>query len=94
MLNDQLQVNVFKNVRLFFRKSLVFYEAFMSTACFLSLGGLCLWHARLIHNGQTSIEAHINKSEAKRMAEMGKIYKNPYDFGPRYNWHLFLGIEY
>jgi len=81
-----------QNIGVFPRKSLVFYEAFMSTACFLSLGGLCLWHARLIHNGQTSIEAHINKSEAKRMAEMGKIYKNPYDFGPRYNWHLFLGL--
>ena len=80
-----------QNFGVFTRRSLVFYEAFMSSACFVSLGGLCLWHARLINAGQTSIEAHINRSEAKRMAELGKIYKNPYNFGSLYNWYLFLG---
>jgi len=81
-----------QNFGVFTRRSLVFYEAFMSSACFVSLGGLCLWHARLINAGQTSIEAHINRSEAKRMAELGKIYKNPYNFGSLYNWYLFLGL--
>ena len=80
-----------QNIGVFTRRSLVFYEAFMSTACFLSLGGLCLWHARLIHAGQTSIEAHINRSEQKRLAELGKVYLNPYNFGPLHNWYLFLG---
>ena len=80
-----------QNIGVFTRRSLVFYEAFMSSACFLSLGGLCLWHARLISAGQTSIEAHINRSEEKRLAELGKIYRNPYNFGARHNWYLFLG---
>ena len=81
-----------QNLGIFSRRSLVFYEAFMSTACFLSLGGLCLWHARLIHAGQTSIEAHINRSETRRLAQLGKIYSNPYNFGPVHNWYLFLGM--
>eukprot|EP00092_Neocalanus_flemingeri_P005893 GFUD01006342.1.p1 GENE.GFUD01006342.1~~GFUD01006342.1.p1 ORF type:complete len:351 (-),score=52.97 GFUD01006342.1:69-1121(-) len=76
----------------FSRRSLVFYETFMTSACFVTLGALTLWHARLIHAGQTSIEAHINRSETKRMAELGKVYKNPYDFGPWFNWYLFLGL--
>lgn len=63
-----------------FTKSLVFYEAFMSTTCFLSLGGLCLWHARLISAGQTSIEAHINK-RGQGLAQLGRLYRNPYNFG-------------
>ena len=79
------------NIGVFTRKSLVFYEAFMSTACFLSLGGLCLWHARLISAGQTSIEAHINRSEDRRLAQLGRRYRNPYNFGTLHNWHLFLG---
>ena len=97
-----------QNLGVFSRRSLVFFEAFMSSACFLALGGLCLWHARLINAGQTSIEvaahrhdevlrslfslqAHINKSEEKRLADLGKQYRNPYNFGPLHNWYLFLG---
>ena len=82
------------NIGVFSRKSLVFYEAFMSTACFLSLGGLCLWHARLISAGQTSIEAHINRSEERRLAQLGRIYHNPYNFGTLHNWYLFLGESF
>ena len=37
-------------------------------------------------------QAHINNSETKRLAEIGKSYKNPYDFGCWYNWYLFLGM--
>lgn len=75
----------------FTRRSLVFYEAFMTSATFVALGGLAAWHARLITAGQTSIEAHINRSETKRLAEQGKLYRNPYNFGPLHNWFLFLG---
>ena len=82
------------NIGVFSRKSLVFYEAFMSSACFLSLGGLCLWHARLISAGQTSIEAHINRSEERRLAQLGRIYHNPYNFGTLHNWYLFLGESF
>ena len=36
-------------------------------------------------------QAHINKSERKRLAELGKVFVNPYDFGAWHNWNLFLG---
>ena len=45
-----------ENLGVFTRRSLVFYETFMTSACFVTLGALTLWHARLIHAGQTSIE--------------------------------------
>ena len=75
------------------RRSIITYEAFITTGCFLVLGGLCIWHGRLISRGETSIEAHINQSERKRLKQLGgKPYRNPYDFGPWYNWCLFLGM--
>ncbi len=77
---------------LFSRRNLIFYEAFVVTGTFVILGGLTLWHAALISRGETSIEAHINKSEVKRFKTMGKRYKNPYDFSPWHNWCLFLGM--
>ena len=44
--------------------------------------------------GETSIEAHINKSERKRYRDegLGQDYVNPYDFGQWRNWCLFLGM--
>ena len=54
---------------IFSRHSLVMYETFVTTGCFLVLGGLCIWHARLISRGETSIEGHINRSERKRHKE-------------------------
>jgi len=74
------------------RRTMIFYESFFTTSCFLCLGALLLWHAKLIHRGQTSVEAHINASETKRLAELGKVYVNPYNFGPWHNWYLFLGL--
>lgn len=50
------------------------------------------WHALLITRGETSVEAYINKAMRIRYAEMKKLYKNPYDFGARKNWRMFLGI--
>jgi palmitoyltransferase len=76
----------------FNRRSLVFFETFITSGCFFCLGALTLWHAKLIHAGQTSIEAHINRAETKRLAELGKVYRNPYNFSPFYNWCLFLGL--
>ena len=77
---------------IFSRHSLIIYETFLTTGCFLFLGGLSLWHAKLITRGETSIEALINKSEEKRFRKLGKVYKNPYDFSPWHNWCLFLGM--
>ena len=39
-----------------------------------------------------SVQAHINRSETRRLAELGRVYRNPYNFGPRHNWYLFLGL--
>ena len=33
-----------------------------------------------------------NQGETKRLKKLGKVYRNPYDFGPWYNWCLFLGL--
>ena len=42
-------------------RSLVLFQALVTSGCFLVLGGLALWHAKLISRGETSIEAHINR---------------------------------
>ena len=36
-------------------RNMIFYEAFVITGTFFMLGGLMLWHAKLIHQGETSI---------------------------------------
>lgn len=51
-----------------------------------------MWHAKLIYRGETSIEAHINSKETKRLAKRGKTFQNQYDFGPKKNFQLFLGL--
>jgi len=74
------------------RRSLILFQALVTTGCFVVLGGLTVWHAKLISKGETSIEAHINRSETRRLRLQGKTYKNPYDFSPWHNWCLFLGM--
>jgi hypothetical protein len=39
----------------------------------LLLGGLTAWHAKLISKGETSIEAHINRNETKRLKALGQV---------------------
>lgn len=51
-----------------------------------------MWHAKLIYRGETSIEAHINAKETKRLKTQGRTFRNPYDFGPKRNFQLFLGL--
>lgn len=58
----------------------------------IALGLLAAWHAKLIYRGETSIEAHINAKETKRLAAQDRIFQNPYDFGPKKNYQLFLGL--
>lgn len=62
------------------------------TAVVISLGLLTIWHGKLIYRGESSIEAHINASETKRLAAKGEKFKNPYDFGAKKNFQLFLGL--
>lgn len=65
---------------------------FLLVGVFVALGMLSAWHSRLIGQGETSIEANINKAETARLAELGRIYNNPYDFGTKKNWKIFLGL--
>lgn len=76
----------------FVRRYYITFTVFICIGIFFALGALTMWHARLITHGETSIEAHINKTEHIRLGKEGIIYKNPYDFGPRRNWRLFLGL--
>ncbi|XP_014235923.1 palmitoyltransferase ZDHHC16A [Trichogramma pretiosum] len=76
-----------------YRRKLITIAAFVSLATLGSLGPLTWWHARLISRGETSIEGRINETLKKSFQAEGKIYKNPYDFGKRENWMLFLGLK-
>ncbi|KAI5706179.1 hypothetical protein M8J76_005408 [Diaphorina citri] len=62
------------------------------TGVFVALGLLSIYHAKMISRGETSIEALINKLEAKKADSEGRIYANPYNFGRHTNWRLFLGL--
>ncbi|KAK7072849.1 Palmitoyltransferase zdhhc16 [Halocaridina rubra] len=70
----------------------IMYSGMLTTGVFFSLGGLALWHARLVSRGETSIEAHINKKETERLSKINQIYHNPYSFGTKENWRHFLGM--
>ncbi|XP_014369857.2 palmitoyltransferase ZDHHC16 [Papilio machaon] len=65
---------------------------FMAVTClsvFFALGTLVIWHGKNISRGETSIESHIN---AKLRKTPRNVYRNPYNFGRRKNWKLFLGL--
>ncbi|KAH0623833.1 hypothetical protein JD844_006987 [Phrynosoma platyrhinos] len=64
----------------------------ISSSVALALGALMLWHSVLITRGETSIERHINRKERKRL-QKGKVFRNPYNYGPLGNWKVFLGVE-
>ncbi|KAF4531438.1 hypothetical protein B566_EDAN004208 [Ephemera danica] len=73
-------------------RTCLIFTALVVVGVFVALGSLTIWHARLISRGETSIEAHINASEIKRLAAFGKVYENPYNFGRKINWKVFLGL--
>ncbi|KAJ8686787.1 hypothetical protein QAD02_022581 [Eretmocerus hayati] len=75
------------------RRKLIIFAAMLVVATFISLGALTWWHAGLISRGETSIEGRINSSLEKKFLKQGKKYKNPYDFGKKQNWKLFLGLQ-
>lgn len=70
------------------------YTGLLCLGVLLALGSLTIWHAKLIGRGETSIEAHINKAESVRYKKEGQVYRNPYNFGARNNWKLFLGLHH
>jgi palmitoyltransferase len=71
----------------------VLFEFFIGLAIVFGIGALMGWHALLITRGETSIEQHINREMAKKSLRDGHVYRNPYDFGPRQNWRIFLGLD-
>uniref|UniRef100_A0A1A8RJI3 Palmitoyltransferase n=2 Tax=Nothobranchius rachovii TaxID=451742 RepID=A0A1A8RJI3_9TELE len=73
-------------------KCIIFLWVLTSSVA-VALGGLTLWHARLINKGETSVERHINRKEAKRLKEMGKVFRSPYHRGRTNNWKLLFGVE-
>lgn len=74
------------------KRRLIVFAALICVATFAALGALTWWHAGLITRGETSIEARINSTETQKYKALGKMYENPYNFGPRENWKLFLGV--
>ncbi|XP_062319138.1 palmitoyltransferase ZDHHC16A isoform X4 [Osmerus eperlanus] len=75
-----------------FHKSIIYMWVLTSTVA-VALGGLTIWHAVLISRGETSIERHINSKETQRLAQRGRVYKNPFDYGRLNNWKVFFGVE-
>ncbi|KAM4525604.1 palmitoyltransferase ZDHHC16B isoform 1-T1 [Odontesthes bonariensis] len=65
----------------------------LTSSVAVALGGLTLWHAMLISRGETSVERHINRKEARRLRERGKVFRNPFHHGRIDNWQLMFGVE-
>ncbi|XP_048585103.1 palmitoyltransferase ZDHHC16 [Nematostella vectensis] len=81
----------YKNLLEFEHNSSVFVFMLCS-AVTLALGLLTLWHAKLIADGQTSIELYINRANQRAFRKKGLVYKNPYNYGAWDNWRLMLGL--
>ncbi|XP_061914103.1 palmitoyltransferase ZDHHC16A isoform X1 [Entelurus aequoreus] len=73
-------------------KSIIYMWVLTSTVA-VTLGALTTWHAFLISRGETSIEKYINHKEKSRLAKMGQVYKNPFNYGKLNNWKVFFGVE-
>lgn len=76
-----------------YRRKLIVLAALICVSTLAALGALTWWHAGLIARGETSIEGRINSTLEKKFKAQGKKYQNPYDFGPKENWRLFLGLK-
>ncbi|XP_068708962.1 palmitoyltransferase ZDHHC16-like [Montipora capricornis] len=70
----------------------ILFVFMLCSAVTISLGILTAWHFRLISSGETSIEWHINKEDAKKLRKQGLVFRNPYDYGILSNWRMLLGL--
>ncbi|XP_078357853.1 palmitoyltransferase ZDHHC16B-like isoform X2 [Oculina patagonica] len=70
----------------------VIYVVMLCSAVTLALGVLTGWHCKLISSGETSIEWHVNKEDAKKFKKQGLVFRNPYNFGIWNNWRIILGL--
>lgn len=76
-----------------YKRKLIILAALLCVGIFLALGGLTWWHVNLISRGETSVEGRINSTLRKKFKDQGKSYINPYNFGKKENWILFLGLR-
>ncbi|XP_023675970.1 palmitoyltransferase ZDHHC16B [Paramormyrops kingsleyae] len=75
-----------------FHKCMIYLWVLTSSVA-VALTGLTLWHAALITRGETSVERHINRKEARRLRDSGKVFRNPYNYGKVENWRIFFGVK-
>lgn len=76
-----------------FRFKSAMFISFVLVVLMISVLVLSLWHGKLITYGETSVEFLKNKYEMiKRQKEGGEMFKNPFDFGWKTNWRIFLGL--
>jgi len=75
------------------RHRFIVIEAIITILLFLLLGLLIRYHAKLITNGETCIERHENRKAREHYRNLNRHYRNPYDFGSRTNWRIFLGFD-
>ncbi|KAK7603810.1 hypothetical protein V9T40_003809 [Parthenolecanium corni] len=74
------------------RRRCVAFVGIICVGVLIAIGTLLYGHCKMISKGETSIEKHINNSERKKYKAKNEVYVNPYDFGRRKNWMIFLGI--
>lgn len=70
------------------KKKAVIFMAVTCVSVLFALGILSIMHGKNISRGETSVEAHINETFRKKQ----KRFQNPYNFGRKKNWKLFLGL--
>lgn len=75
-----------------FRHGCIVFECLSAGGVFAAVGGLMLWHVRLITKGETCVETYINAKERKRLQKKGHTFRSPFDNGWWNNWRLFLGF--
>ncbi|XP_032527029.2 palmitoyltransferase ZDHHC16 [Danaus plexippus] len=71
------------------KRKAVMFMAMICLSVLFALGALVVMHGKNISRGETSIEAHIN--DRLRRTHKNKFI-NPYNFGRKKNWKLFLGL--
>lgn len=71
------------------KRKAVIFMAITCVSVLFALGLLVVMHGKNISRGETSVESHIN--EKQRKIEKS-AFRNPYNFGRKKNWKLFLGL--
>lgn len=75
------------------RHGCIVFQMLSTAGIFLSIGALTSWHMKLITDGETCVETHINKKERTRLSALGLTFTNPYHVTPLKNWVNFLGFN-